>query len=579
MIAMMKRFGRTTIPTIQRSLRGIGLGIFSIGIYLHAHAAEPIPIEYMWQVDPTLDFSWWYDEPLLMPHITGKQLVSPRAEVRFLAAQSVVHFRHHPSLQKPLLLRSIIERLEKGEPQSAVRSELVAAACELDNGEQSEALWQLAKQDSLTLPTVESALCRWKKPQALEIWRTRLRERNGTHQELTQACAGLGAVGTQEDLSQLISLVTDGTQSASIRMTTAQAIGELSRSDQLPLAKTIRASTALHADLLAMKILGKQLSKPTSDETLQFIIDVAENGSLVAQREAYSWICEFVPETARAKAHEFYKRNDAEIRRMSLVQINETENEHVMPTLVAGLSDAHPKNREAAREHLLVRATRSEMNEILVKALIGPELAREDWRSQEQCIRLCVELQQPQHAMRLVDLLDHQRNEVCITAAWALRHLGTDEQVLAKMHKHAQEWTIRSRDKSKPTVEERDWRRLSHILEAFGHRRYRPAQETLLKYVPRASSVASLIARVAGTWASGKMWEGEKNAVLTKELCARIADKNNLSPESESIRYAATLALGFISDPDTRDKLIANDEPIGSIHHATKWALDRMDSR
>ena len=75
------------------------------------------------------------------------------------------------------------------------------------------------------------------------------------------------------------------------------------------------------------------------------------------------------------------------------------------------------------------------------------------------------------------------------------------------------------------------------------------------------------------------MWEGEKNEALAKELCARIADKNNLFPEAMSVRFVATIALGFISDRTTREALVVNDEPGNPIGYATTWALERLDSR
>ena len=177
-------------------------------------------------------------------------------------------------------------------------------------------------------------------------------------------------------------------------------------------------------------------------------------------------------------------------------------------------------------------------------------------------------------------MLDHPRVEVSVKAAWALSHLGTEESVLAKMLEHASYWTKRMQSKVEltPPINEYDFRRIGHLLEGFGVHRYTPAQSTLILYVPRKEPVG-LISRITGTWAAGKMWEDEKNEALAKELCARIADKNNLFPEAMSVRFVATIALGFLSDRTTREALVVNDEPGNPIGYATTWALERLDSR
>ena len=62
-------------------------------------------------------------------------------------------------------------------------------------------------------------------------------------------------------------------------------------------------------------------------------------------------------------------------------------------------------------------------------------------------------------------------------------------------------------------------------------------------------------------------------------LLWRISDKNNLSPESESIRFAATLSLGFLADPSSHQILDAMNELDRPIGVATEWDIRRIDAR
>jgi len=592
MLAIMKRFFRNLLSTTRSpiavafrlmgmcALTRLAFGFLISQTDPQLHAAEPIKIQYMWELDPKLDIDWWPEKRPVVPESLESRLESPRAEVRFAASQTLLRFSEHPSLDKLKMSRALIARLEKGEPESSVRLGLVSALCQLGRAEDAKRLWDIGNQDGLVLPTIEKALMEWKQPFAVQLWRNRLVERKCTEQELTRACAGLGSVGTQDDLANLSSLVMDGTQSATVRLVAAEAIGELSKSSQLRLAQSLRARPALHTDLFAISVLGRQPNSEDGEATQQFVSDVAEHGSLLAQRAAYRWMCDMLPEEAQGRAREFFQRDDSEIRRLSLLQVNRTDHEDAIPILSAALSDPNPNLRQIAREQLLVFANRSDVHEQRVKDVIGPELAKDDWRSIAQSIRLAVELRQPQHAFRILELLDHPRVEVSVPAAWALSHLGTEETVLAKMLEHASYWTKRmqSKDPLTPPINEYDFRRIGHLLEGLGVHRYTPAQSTLMLYVPRKEPFG-LISRITGTWAAGKMWEGEKNEVLAKELCARIADKNNLFPEAMSVRLVATIALGFLSDRTTREALVINDEPGDPIGFATTWALERMDSQ
>jgi hypothetical protein len=123
-------------------------------------------------------------------------------------------------------------------------------------------------------------------------------------------------------------------------------------------------------------------------------------------------------------------------------------------------------------------------------------------------------------------------------------------------------------------------RRIAHLLEAFGIKRYAPAQAMLLVYVPKDDQRMGLITRMAGLWACGRMWESRVNRPLAKQLITCISDKQSMFPEPESVRFAATLALGWMADPETREAVIAQQENLPSpIAPATQWTLQRFQQQ
>lgn len=539
-------------------------------------AIEPMQIEYCWQSDPKLDARWWDRIERLKWKVTGQHVQSPRAEVRMQAAQAIIKDPEGSSSNRPELAKALIDRLKQGESGHTLRADFVAALCELDDaGDHAETLWKLCENDEVTRPTVERALAKWAKPIALSTWKARLVDKRCTEQDLSMACMGLGIVGGQDDLGLLTAVVTDATASNSVRLVAAKAIGRLSQTEQIKLAEQLKSSPALHGDLLAMVVLGKNVSP----ETKKFVADIAQNASLLAQREAYRWLCEFDPETARSLAMAFTNRDDSEIRKLCITIINQTENADAVPLMFKMLGDVHPDVRRLAHEQLLVNCGRSSEHEKAIRALTAPGLANADWQTKEQSILLTVELKQSEHIARLLELLNDPRPEVNIAAAWALRHLATEEQTLHAMLQHVQFWTGElKRQTSDYQVEEFHRRRMAHLLDSFGVRMFEPAKETLLQFVPR-NEILGLMPRVSAIWSCGKLWKGKRNPQLTNELVRRIADKNNLFPEAETVRFTSTIALGWIADPATREALVTYDEPLPNpIGCATQFALECIDN-
>lgn len=542
-----------------------------------ALAIEPMQVEYCWQSDPKLDVDWWSrnGQGMMRWNITAKHLQSDRAEVRMQAAQAIIKNPLNPSINREESVNALIDQLKQGEPRPSLRADYVAAVCELDDsGEHAEALWRLSEKDATTRPTVERALAKWGKPFAASEWRTRLRDKLCTQQELSMACFGIGRVGNPGDLGVLTAIVTDATALPSVRLVAAQAIGRVTQTEQLTLAQQLRASSALHGDLLAMYVLGEQ----SSPEVKEFVLDVSKNATLVAQREAYRWLCQHDPETARSLAMAFTDKADWEIRRLCVMVINQTDNADAIPLLFKMLGDVHPDVRKTARHQLLICSERSPENDKAVKAIIAPGLAKTDWQTKEQSGLFAVELKQTEHLSRLLELLEDPRPEVCITASWALRHLATDDPTLQAMLKHTQAWTEElKKQNANYLVDEYHIRRMAHLFDAFGVRKFEPAKELLLQYVPK-SEVMGLMTRVSAIWSCGRLWEGQKNSQLTGELMRRIADKNNMFPEYETVRYTSTIALGWIADPTTRASVVANDEAIPNpIGYVTKFALECID--
>lgn len=548
----------------------VWLGMFPVA---KSEAIEPAKVEFLWQTSPKLDFDWEGQPYIPLIEATPEQIHSDSASVRLRAAQNVLRAPGSPRLDRPRALEAMLKRLQTGELNNTVRIELMAAACELDDGTYADQLWKLSQDDVTVRQTVELACIRWRKGLPLEQWRAAIQSAATTEQALLTAIDGIGATGSESDVSNLALLLMDSARSTPVRLRAAKAIGQVADGDRLALAKKLRESKASLADVMSVALLARS---PVQSSAM-FVQEIAQTGQPIAERAAYEWLCQRDGATAQGMAERFLQHSDSAVRRLALQQISDALSDKSLPALFAAFQDENPSVRTAARELVLKCCTRSETKLPSALELLKKSIDSNDWRELEQAIRLAVELKQSAYCERLLSLLDHARPEVCITSGWALRHLAEENAILQSMLEYVQVKT-ESLAKGSAEVTEPNLRTMAHLLEAFGLRKYEPAQPTAIKYVPKNFQMG-LITRMAAAWTCGRLWERTENKPLIKLLHERIADKSTEFPEFLSVRFTATLALGMIGDSESRQPLIDNDEakpaPIG---YATEWALKQIDA-
>ncbi len=368
-------------------------------------AVEPIPVEYLWQSEPDLDLNWELGEEVANIHINAGQIGSSYATERMRAAQAILRVPDSPTLNRAELLAAIVARLEAGEDDPGVRAELVAAACELDNGQHGTMLWKLGSGDRVIQPVVETACIRWAKSEPLSAWRERLKDTQASPSQMLIAIEGVATVGTPDDLAILKSILLDETRLDPVRLAAAKAIGRLAHDSQLELAGQIKKSGARFPELLAIAVLE---SSPVESSSA-FVQEIANKSTPIAERAAYEWLCKHQPQVAQKTAKARLRHVDAQVRSLALDQIADLDNEDTLPALIAALDDVHPRNREQARLRILRHCDRSPQHLESVYQQLAAILVNESWRPVEQAIRLTVELNRPDHVPQLIALLEHDR--------------------------------------------------------------------------------------------------------------------------------------------------------------------------
>ncbi|MFV1966955.1 MAG: HEAT repeat domain-containing protein, partial [Pirellulaceae bacterium] len=201
------------------------------------------------------------------------------------------------------------------------------------------------------------------------------------------------------------------------------------------------------------------------------------------------------------------------------------------------------------------------------------------WCGLEQASLLLGHLEYKPVAGRIVELLDHERKEVYVTAAWALRRLQVPEtlpRMLAKAQWHYERFV-------EPTIAVADgvWpsgRQCAQLFQAFGQMRYRESDELMRKCVPKNLNIDGEM-RAAACWALGYLYEDNPEQALVAMFESRIEDFDSIPPEDENVLWMSAIALGRMraeSALPTLRRIASMHGPNREPGRACYWAIERI---
>jgi HEAT repeat protein len=181
-------------------------------------------------------------------------------------------------------------------------------------------------------------------------------------------------------------------------------------------------------------------------------------------------------------------------------------------------------------------------------------------------------------AARLVELLRHSREEVAVTAAWALRKLQAAE-ALGPMLARAEE--LERLTLAQTPVPHGD-RQASQLHQAFGEAGYRPAQPLLRRHLAGPTQKGPdrpESARAAAVWALTLLHADEPDPALAKVLVERMAADEATPPELPLVRRMAAVGLGRLKAAEHLPALrkVAERDGVNSeIGYSCFWSIERL---
>jgi HEAT repeat protein len=244
--------------------------------------------------------------------------------------------------------------------------------------------------------------------------------------------------------------------------------------------------------------------------------------------------------------------------------------------LVRLLDDPHPAVRGSVRDSLYELARRPELDEPVRQAATGM-LAGDRWRGLEQAALLLAALDHKPAAARLVELLEFNRPEVGIAAAWGLKKLALPETLPAMFDKTRRSTEIRKSSPPPPGLDDQT----AHLFEAFGRLKYIPADPLLQEYIPKDYKMG-VLSRSSAIWSLGLLHGGIPDEALAKQLMERIAD--DLSgpgnpPEMDQVKYMSAASIVRMKAesqvPDLRKRITPEISP-NRMGMTMRWAVMQL---
>ncbi|MDG1898160.1 MAG: HEAT repeat domain-containing protein [Fuerstiella sp.] len=330
--------------------------------------------------------------------------------------------------------------------------------------------------------------------------------------------------------------------------------------------------------LLACALLRQCVSEP-GIASLGKLCD--DNSDTVASR-AWKTMLERDPEQLVEKLDVGVRHRDSNVRFAAIQVIDLFPTEDSCRKLHVLMGDVHIGVRNSARRSLAVFAgTRPDLSELISRnagmTLSDPDA---DWQQLEQSLVLLGQLRERQWQNKCLPLLEHDRPEVLVTAAWLLHLMPQRDiaeqvgQTTLRRHKLYQETPS-----SGPQGVARALQ-LTFLFQHAGFTELTSLQNLCAKQFSKGEGDPEK--RAAGLWALGKINKGDADPTIAGKLTERIFDDALLSPEFPVVRRMSVAALVWMNARSAVKDMLKIRQKYGvrgMLGETARWALPQLGAK
>ncbi|MEO1524430.1 MAG: hypothetical protein AAFX06_03300 [Planctomycetota bacterium] len=468
---------------------------------------------------------------------------------------------------------TLIELLSREELDLSVRRSAVSVMIHLDAREEASLLAKQAEQYGEPIAEiVESALASWQSGELQDRWLQRVQEGQSGRRSLIRGAEGLGALKAVEAAKPLTQLVENDGAAMGIRLAAARALGRIPFEDQLSLADRLvsSAKTDVLRGVMAVAVLDDRDDASAVDSLKPLVA----NRSSAVQAEALRALYEVDPLLPLEFVEAEIQNGDVNVRRPLARSMVRSHDAKWVETLASLLNDVNPSlRREVAASMVYLANEHGLRDEVVAEA--SRVIARNEWRGCEQATIVLVNLEIKEIGDRLVQLMDHPRGEVQVTAAWGLRRFALEEHLPAMLRRGKQVYAgFRNGELNLNTPGAEQL--ITQLFMAFGQMRYSESEGLIRDYLPKDFSLGD-DARTAAAWAIGFLHEGKATPDVTAILLGRLNDVTSTFAEISPVRAMAAISLARMKSeaavPDLRQYMFGDGS---HTDQACGWAIEQL---
>jgi len=494
-------------------------------------------------------------------------LTAPEEDLRREAAIALMRLRQQDAANIAQMDTAMLEGFRTTTDPIAGLS-IATALIQFDVREAAADLHQFASSGNIAVAQqIEPALERWKFAPIQAEWLKRIQEPTvvtATH--LILAARGLAASENKAAIPGLLKLATDEAGATQVRIAAAMALGTLSNDGLTDVCRRLASDLSQHGFVNRL-VAANMLSGHDDEFSIQVLLALAQDSRPAIAATALQQLLKTDAQSVHSIARELLTNADANVRRLAAQSLVEVPSVEAVQQLTSLLNDRHPDVRNYVRESLEALTKQENLREtILLQA--ARIITGNNWRGLEQTARLFGSLDHEPAAERLVELLQHKRTEVFVTAGWALRELAV-AAMLPAMH----EFVLRRSGEKLTTADNACF---TYLFEAFGQAKYLAAAPILRSFVQPGRGQQP-ISRSAAIWALGYIYESDPPGDLVQQFAGRLAAAASYpSSEHLAVGTAAAISLG-------RMNALAPVESAAEIHgqgdllyEACQWAIAQI---
>jgi len=500
-----------------------------------------------------VDMPWiMYEDPILKkqsievafpPELVDRwqqALARPEREMRRRAAVAIAEAvpKGVPGLDATI--DPLCKLLSEPEQEQIVRLSVARALVALDARQTAPLLIEATRPDDLEMAeVVEPALARWLHSGMHDRWMDRLNGEIGLRRLHVLAIRGLAALAHKEALPRILELALNRHAPVAIRLEAADALGRMQDTGLLEPARKLSAdrSGGATADRL---VAVRMVAAHRGADAEKLLTEMAGDRQPSVQTIALGHLFRIDPSLIFPIIQETVGSQDANVRRWGAESLIASPSPEMLPILASMLDDRDPEIRRYVCDRLVDLAEKPALRESVVNE--GRRILNaESWRGQEQATLLLVSLEDTTIVERLLELLDANRAEPSVAAAWGLCELAvpsTLEPVFRVLERKTAAYL--AREPLQPGIADQS----ALLCQLLGALKYAPAEPVLRKYPPKTSGFDG-VSRAAAIWALGHLHAGKPDAELARLLVGRVKDAfNEEAPEDWLVCRMSAISLG-----------------------------------